>query len=195
MRGTQNCQVMEGGGALSCVIHWETVWVQGGQECRGGWTSPRDPQAIGSDLSSTVFVPQSSGDVHFWDVANQSLHQRLKATEMRCLAAWRPEPQIQGLAGPPSSCGPRAVLPSCLSQLRVPAVHPLAQGCSLQFLPFLLTVFSSVSGSRRLLRTLFTGLRTQPTSRSGVPLMAQQAKNLACNVGNEGMQGSIRKIP
>ena len=30
MRGTQNCQVTEGGGALSCVIHWETVWVQGG---------------------------------------------------------------------------------------------------------------------------------------------------------------------
>lgn len=152
MRGTQNCQVMEGGGALSCVIHWETVWVQGGQECRGeAGTSPRGPsQATGSDLSSTVFVPQSSGMFISWGCCNQSPHQRLKATEMRCLAAWRPEPQIQGLAGPPSLLWPQgSVLPSCLSQLLgAPAVHPLAQGCSLQFLPFLLTVFSLCLGPR-----------------------------------------------
>lgn len=90
---------MEGGGALSCVIHWETVWVQGGQECRGeAETSPRGPsQGRGSDLSSTVFVPSSSGMFISWGCCNQSPHQRLKATEMCCLAAWRPEPPDPGV--------------------------------------------------------------------------------------------------
>ena len=52
------------------------------------------------------------------------------------------EPQIQGLAGPPSLLRPQGrVLPSCLSQLLgAPAVHPLAWGCSPPLFTYVLPV-------------------------------------------------------
>lgn len=103
-------------------------------------------------------------------------------------------PQIQGSTGPPSLLRPQErVLPSCLSQLlTAPAIHPLARGCSLQFLPFLRTAFPLCLGP--LLRTLFTGLRTQPTSRRGFP-SGSAGRESACNVGNGGGADSIRKMP
>lgn len=145
VKGTQNCQVMEGGGALPCVIHWETVRVQRGQECRGeAGTSQRGlSQGRGSDLSSTVSVPSSSGMFISWGCCNQSPHQTLKATEMHCLPAWRPESPDPGVGRatlPPTASGEApSLLP--LPASRGSSRSPLGSGYSLQFLPSLHTDF------------------------------------------------------
>ena len=140
VKGTQNCQVMEEGGDLPCVIHWETVRVQRGQECRGeAGTSRRGPsQGRGSDLSSTVSVPSSSGMFISWGCCNQSPHQTLKATGMHCLPAWKPESPDPGVGRATLLLRPQGrLLPSCLFQLLIaPAVRPLARGAASSFCLF-----------------------------------------------------------
>lgn len=155
-----------------------------GVKCRAKLGHRRGPHRRQDRISAAPSLFPVFRDVHFLGCCNQSPHQRLKATEMRCLqpGGRAPDPGV-GRGHPSLPCGPRAASfpPASRSFSGAPAVHPLAQGCSLQFLPFSSHGLLSVSGSPpRLLRTLFTGLRTQ-LHQGGVPQwLSRQSLRTLC---------------
>lgn len=140
VKGTQNCQVVEGGGALPCVIRWETVRVQRGQECRGEAGTSRGDRHGEEDRISAApsLFPRLQG-CSFPGAAVTSRHTRHSKQQKRVV--FQPggqSPQIQGSAGPPSLLQPPGrLLPSCLFQLLVaPAICPLARGAASSFCLF-----------------------------------------------------------